>query len=193
MEVGRRWIVGNPFRIIRQAAILLFVPRTGFRQKPHRIIPQRGNSMRNSSCVECGKVRKFGSSGAKPTTDYRPTPMASQTVQSVGPNTSRHCFAPHPLENGCDICTVQQLLGRNDVWTTMIYTHALNPRGKGRAQPARLRACPPADSPFAIRHLPFTMSFQSTECGHRVWLARGSVTVNTLPCPSWLSTEIAPP
>ena len=132
-----------------------------------------------------------------PTANYRPTPMASQTVHSVGPRTSRHCFAPHLLENGCDICTVQQLLGHNDVWTTLICTHALNPRAEGRAQPARLRACPPADSPSAICHLlfaepPFAMSFQATECGHEVWLARGNITVNTLPCPSWLSTRAYP-
>jgi len=110
-------------------------------------------------------------------------------VHSVGLRTSRHCFAPHLLENGGDICTVQQVLGRDDVRTTMIYTGAFNPRVEGRPQPARLRACPPADSPFAICYLPFAeppfaMSFQAAECGHKVWLARGSVTVNTLPCQS---------
>ena len=31
------------------------------------------------------------------------------------------------------------------------------------------------------------------ESGYEAWLAPGNVTVNTLPCPSWLSTEIAPP
>ena len=84
---------------------------------------------------DANTLRRFHKSKSTIQRAVKRAAQQARLEKRVTCHTLRHSFATHLLLAGADIRTVQELLGHQDVKTTMIYTHVLKRGGLGVQSP----------------------------------------------------------
>ena len=111
-----------------------------------RVVPIGGAATRALRLYfECGRPKLVGTRPERHVfVNFRGGPLTRQGLYKIvqrhavraglegrmSPHTLRHTFATHLLAGGCDLRSVQEMLGHADVATTQLYTHLSSDRLK---------------------------------------------------------------
>jgi integrase/recombinase XerD len=79
----------------------------GIKEEPHVFVNQRGQGLTRQGLYKI--VQRHARSAG--------------LADRMSPHTLRHTFATHLLAGGCDLRSLQEMLGHADIATTQIYTH----------------------------------------------------------------------
>ncbi len=79
----------------------------GLRDEPRVFVNQRGSGLSRQGLYKI--VQRYAASAG--------------LADRMSPHTLRHTFATHLLAGGCDLRSLQEMLGHADIATTQIYTH----------------------------------------------------------------------